>query len=149
MLLLHQMLLQEQLLLKLLRLLNLLLLLLELELLVLPQVAQMILRRFLLRQNLPPLLQILSAQQIELREKSLLTPLLLRPQRLAFLLQSVQNRRLLHEAQLHLRRGGLRRNAQQNNKQQPLDHRAPIKRSHSSTVVPKAGFIKPRPTRHR
>lgn len=126
-LLLLQMLLQELLLLELLLLLKLLLLLLDLELLVLLQILQMILRRLLLRQDCAAVLQILPAQQIELGEELLLAPILLRPQRLALLLQAVRGRRLLHQAQLHLRVGGLRRNAQQNDKQEPFDHRAPIR----------------------
>src|SRR5487761_378295 len=121
-LLLHQVLLQEQLLLKLLRLVKLLLLLLDLELLVLLQGAQMVLRRFLLHQDRPPFLQVLSPQQIELRAKSSLAPILLRAQRLPFLLLKAPNRLLLQQAQLYLRVGVLCRNAQQNDKQQPLDH---------------------------
>jgi len=107
-------LLQKLLLLELLLLLQLLLLLLDLELLVLLQVLQMVLRRFLLRQNCAVVLHILPSQQIELGEELLLGSILLCPQRLPFLLQSVQSRRLLHQAQLHLRAGGLRRNAEQN-----------------------------------
>lgn len=52
------MLLQKQLLLELLRLLQLLLLLLKLELPILLQVAQMVLRRFLLYQDVSPPLQV-------------------------------------------------------------------------------------------
>ena len=115
-------------------LLKLLLLLLDLELLVLLQVPQVILWRFLLRQDRMSL-QVLASQMIEFAEERLLPAVLLRPQRLAFLLQSVQSRWLLYQAQLHLRVGGLRRNAQQNGKHQPLDHGAPIRCSHASTVV--------------
>lgn len=141
-LLLLQMLLQELLLLELLLLLKLLLLLLDLELLVLLQILQMALRRWLLRQDCAAVLQILPAQQIELGEELLLASILLRPQRLAFLLQSVRCRRLLHQAQLHLRVSGLRRNAQQNDKQEPFDHRAPIRWSCLSTVVLQVRIIK-------
>lgn len=123
----HQMLLQKQLLLKLLRLLKLLPLLFQLELLVLLQVAQMILRRFLLRQDGPRSLQVLRPQMIELGEERLLASILLRPQRLTFLLQSMRCRRLLHQAQVYLRVGGLRRNAQQNDEEQPLNHGAPMR----------------------
>lgn len=136
------MLLQELLLLELLLLLKLLLLLLDLELLVLLQILQMVLRRWLLRQDCATVLQILSAQQIELGEELLLAPILLRPQCLPLLLQSVQSRRLLHQAQLHLRVSGLRRNAQQNHEEQPLDHGAPIRWSHLSTVVLQVRIIK-------
>lgn len=116
-LLLLQMLLQELLLLELLLLLKLLLLLLDLELLVLLQITQMVLRRLLLHQGRAPRLQVLPAQQIELGSEFLLAPILLRPQRLPLLLQSVQSRRLLHQAQMDLCGGGLRRNAQQNDEQ--------------------------------
>lgn len=116
-LLLLQMLLQEPLLLELLLLLKLLLLLLDLELLVLLQIAQMVLRRLLLHQGRAPRLQVLPAQQIELGSEFLLAPILLCPQRLPLLLQSVQSRRLLHQAQMNLCGGGLRRNAQQNDEQ--------------------------------
>lgn len=143
-LLLLQMLLQELLLLELLLLLQLLLLLLDLELLVLLQILQMVLRRWLLRQDCAVVLQILPAQQIELGAEFLLAPILLRPQRLPLLLQSVQSRRLLHQAQLHLRIGGLRRNAQQNHEQKPLNHGAPIRWSHLLTVALQVRIIKSR-----
>lgn len=90
------MLLQELLLLELLLLLKLLLLLLDLELLVLLQILQMVLWRLLLHQDGPPSPQVFIAQMTEFGEKFLLAPILLRPQCLAFLLQSVQSRRLLH-----------------------------------------------------
>ena len=141
-LLLLQMLLQELLLLELLLLLKLLLLKLDLELLVLLQILQMVLWRRLLHQDCEAVLQIFSAQQIELGEELLLAPILLRPQRLPLLLQSVQSRRLLHQAQLHLRVGGLRRNAQKNHEQKPLDHGAPIRWSHPSTVALQVRIIK-------
>lgn len=108
------MLLQELLLLELLLLLQLLLLLLDLELLVLLQILQVVMRGLLLQQNRAAVLQILPAQQIELGAERLLTPILLFLQRLPLLLQSVQSRRLLYQAQLHLRAGSLRRNAQEN-----------------------------------
>lgn len=107
------MLLQEQLLLKLLRLLKLLLLLLDLELLILPQVPQMVLRRFLLDQGCPARLQILQPQQIVLRAQRLLPAILLCCERLPFLLLQVPNRLLLKQAQLDLRVGGVRQHAQQ------------------------------------
>lgn len=94
-----------------------LLLLLDLELLILLQIAQMVLRRLLLYQGRATVLQILPAQQIELGSEFLLAPILLCPQRLPLLLQSVQSRRLLHQAQMDLCGGGLRRNAQQNDEQ--------------------------------
>ncbi len=142
-LLLLQMLLQQQLLLELLLLLQLLLLLLlNLKLLVLLQVLQMVLRRFLLHQNRSPL-HVLAAQMIELGEEFLLAPILLRPERLPFLLQPVPNCGLLYQAQLHLRVGGLRRDAQQNDKQQSFDHEAPIRWSRPLTVVLSARVIKP------
>lgn len=75
-LLLLQMLLQELLLLDLLLLLQLLLLKLDLELLVLLQILQMVLRRFLLHQGRPPL-QVLASQMIELAEERPLPAVLL------------------------------------------------------------------------
>lgn len=60
-------------------LLKLLLLLLDLELLVLLQVPQMVLWRYLLRQDRVVVLQIFASQQIELSAELLLAPILLRP----------------------------------------------------------------------
>ena len=74
----------------------------------------------------------------------MLAPILLRPQCLSFLLLQAPNGRLLQQVQLYLCGGGLRRNTQQNDKQQAFDHGTPVRSNHALalTVALRGGVIK-------